>query len=234
MNIYILVTIWTIATLAFATGTALLAKRYGVHWLIGLFAVSASLAGILSNKMVIFGPLTLPGGVLLFSMTFFITDIISEKWNKTLAQQAVFVGLISSILITIAIYIVIMWPGAPFAVEQSEIFAQALGMTPRIVLAGLVTYLISQNVDVFLFHTIKSKTGTKHLWLRNNGSTIISQLLDTSIFTALAFYGIFPIFPVIISSWLVKVLIAAFDTPFIYIASSAMDKIKNVSGTHQS
>lgn len=161
-------------------------------------------------------------------MTFFITDMISEKWNKGLAQQAVMVGFLSSIVVTVAIYTVIIWPSAPFAIEQAEIFSQALGMTPRIVIAGLITYLISQNIDVFLFHAIKAKTNRKHLWLRNNGSTIISQLIDTTIFTAIAFYGIFPLMPVIISSWLFKVLIAALDTPFIYLASNLVDKIKSV------
>lgn len=227
MNI-ILVIVWTLVTLAFAMAAALLAKRYGVHWLIGLFAVATALAGILSNKMVIFGPLTIPGGVLLFSMTFFITDMISEKWNKGLAQQAVMVGFLSSVMVTVAVYTVIIWPSAPFAVEQAKLFAQALGMTPRIVVAGLVAYLISQNTDVFLFHKIKTKTNGKHLWLRNNGSTVISQLLDTAIFTTIAFYGVFPLMPVIISSWLFKILIAALDTPFIYLSSKLMDKIKSV------
>lgn len=229
MDIYILVVLWTVITLVFAAGTALIAKRYGVHWLIGLFAVTAALAGILSNKMVVFGPLTIPGGVLLFSMSFFITDMISEKWNKEFAQQAVFVGFLSSIMVTVSVYIVIIWPGAPFATEQAEIFASALGMTSRIVIAGLVAYLISQNVDVFLFHKIKAKTNGKHLWLRNNGSTIVSQLIDTSVFTAIAFYGVFPLMPVIISSWLFKVLIAALDTPFIYLTSKLMDKVKGVT-----
>jgi uncharacterized integral membrane protein (TIGR00697 family) len=227
MNI-ILVVIWTLLTLAFATVAALLAKRYGIHWLIGLFTVTAALAGILSNKMVLFGPLTIPGGVLLFSMTFFITDVISEKWNKELAQQTIMVGFLSSIMVTVAIYTVIIWPTASFAIEQAEIFAQALGMTPRIVVAGLIAYLISQNIDVFLFHKIKTKTNGKHLWVRNNGSTVISQLFDTTIFTIIAFYGVLPLMPVIISSWLFKILIAALDTPFIYLTSKLMDKIRSM------
>ncbi len=227
MNIYLLVVLWTVITLLFAMMTSLLAKRYGIHWLIGMFAITAALAGILSNKMVVFGPLTIPGGVLLFSMSFFITDIISEKWNKAFAHQAIMLGFLSSVLVSLSIYIVIIWPGAPFAIEQAEIFKSALGMTPRIVLAGLVAYLISQNLDVLLFHKIKEKTNGNHLWLRNNGSTIISQLFDTSIFTTIAFYGIFPLGPVILSSWLVKILIAALDTPFIYLASNLMDKMKS-------
>ncbi len=161
MDIYLLVILWTALTLAISSFAALLAKRYGVHWLIGMFALTAALSGILSNKMVIFGPLTIPGGIILFSMSFFITDIISEKWSKALAKQAVMLGFLSSIMVTLSIYIVIFWPGPGFASEQAKIFESALGMTPRIVLAGLVTYLISQNLDLFLFHKIKEKNKWK-------------------------------------------------------------------------
>jgi len=81
----------------------------------------------------------------------------------------------------------------------------------------MTAYLISQHHDVWAFHFWKDKTGGKYLWLRNNASTMVSQLLDTSIFIVLAFYGNVPILTMIGSQYLIKVLIAAFDTPFCYI-----------------
>ncbi|PIZ54623.1 transporter, partial [Candidatus Uhrbacteria bacterium CG_4_10_14_0_2_um_filter_41_7] len=97
---------------------------------------------------------------------------------------------------------------------------------PRITVASFIAYLISQHHDVWAFHFWKKKTNGKHLWLRNNASTVVSQLIDTVVFTFIAFYGVLPIVPLILGTWVVKILIALIDTPFIYGAVWIMDKIK--------
>ncbi|RLG68080.1 MAG: VUT family protein, partial [Methanobacteriota archaeon] len=103
-------------------------------------------------------------------------------------------------------------------------FAEVLGPAPRIVAASMVAYLVSQHHDVFAFHFWKKKTGGKHLWIRNNASTVVSQLVDSVIFITLAFYGVTPLLPLIFGQWVVKMFIAVMDTPFCYLACKLIEK----------
>ena len=120
------------------------------------------------------------------------------------------------------------WQSAPFATGFAEKFAEVLMLTPRIVLGSIIAYLISQHHDVWAFHFWKRKTGGKHLWLRNNASTVVSQLIDTVVFVIIAFVGIFPIVPLIIGVYVAKVAIAFIDTPFMYMI---LRLVKNVSAS---
>ena len=115
----------------------------------------------------------------------------------------------------LAVKIAIAWPPAPFWTGQAA-FQTTLQLTERIVLGSLVAYVVSQNWDVRVFHKLKEMTDGRHLWLRNNVSTMTSQALDTVIFITIAFYGVLPVVPMIIGQYIVKLLIAALDTPFIY------------------
>ncbi|MCK5319765.1 queuosine precursor transporter [Candidatus Parcubacteria bacterium] len=221
-----IITLWIIATFFIGSIAGILGKRYGVVYPIALVSALVVMANIFANKIVQFGSFTVPAGVITFSMIFFITDLISEKWGKKEAKQAIWAGFFSSLVLVISVYIVIHWQPAIFATEFSEMFAKVLALTPRISLAGFVAYLISQHHDIWAFHFWKKKTNGKHLWLRNNASTIVSQLIDSVVFITIAFYGVFPIWNMILGMWIVKVIIALIDTPFMYGAIWLMDKIK--------
>jgi uncharacterized integral membrane protein (TIGR00697 family) len=91
-----------------------------------------------------------------------------------------------------------------------------MGSTSRIIIASFIAYLVSQFHDVWAFHFWKKITGGRHLWLRNNFSTAVSQFIDSSLFITVAFYGVMPVWPLIWSQWLVKLAIAFLDTPIIY------------------
>jgi len=106
-------------------------------------------------------------------------------------------------------------PPAPFWPNQ-EAFASILGATSRIILASLIAYGISQTFDLWLFARVRAWTGERHLWFRNNLSTIASQTLDTCVFITVAFYGEMPLLPLIGGQLLVKYVIAALDTPVVY------------------
>jgi uncharacterized integral membrane protein (TIGR00697 family) len=157
-----------------------------------------------------------PAGVIVFSTTFLITDILSEHWGKKYARKAVWAGFYAILILFASVFIVTAWEAAPFASEIAEKFAEVIALTPRIAIAGVIAYMISQNHDVWAFHFWKDRTGGRYLWLRNNASTVTSQLLDSVIFIMIAFYGVFPVVPLIIGQWVVKIIIAAMDTPFIY------------------
>jgi len=225
MQITIII-LWIIATIAISSIAGILGKRYGIEYPIALVAALAVMANIFANKIVMFGNFSVPAGVIVFSMTFFITDLISEKFGKKYAKKAVWAGFFASLVFVISVYIVIAWKPAPFALEISEMFAKVLALTPRITIAGFIAYIISQNHDVWAFHFWKKLTKGKHLWLRNNASTIVSQLIDSVIFVVIAFYGIFPIMPLILGQWVVKIIIALIDTPFMYLTVWTMDRVK--------
>ena len=221
-----IIILWIIVTFLVGSIAGILGKRFGVEYPIALVSALVVMANIFANKIVAFGPFTVPAGVIVFSMTFFITDIISEKWGAKYARKAVWAGFFSSLILILSTYIVIHWPPAVFAVEMSEMFGKVLALTPRITVASFIAYLISQHHDVWAFHFWKRKTNGRHLWFRNNASTIVSQLIDSVIFITIAFYGVFPIIPLIIGQWVVKILIALIDTPFMYCAIWMMKKVK--------
>ena len=212
--------IWIVLTLAGASIIAALGEKYGTGLTIGIFVGLVVMAQILANKIVLFGTFTLPAGVIVYATSFLVTDILCEFYGKKKALEAVWGGFLASILLVLAVKIAIAWPPAPFWPGQ-EAFQATLSMTERIVLGSLVAYLVSQNWDVRVFHKLKEMTGGRHLWLRNNVSTMTSQALDTVIFITIAFYGVLPVVPLIVGQYIVKLLIAAMDTPFIYVVRGA-------------
>ena len=186
----------------------------------GLFTGLLVLANIIATKLISIelGGYTffVPAAVLAYAVTFSITDSISEVWGKERTNWLVFTGFLTSVVAAILIKLAINLPAAPFW-QQQEQFQSILGANLRITIAGMVAYLISQYHDVWSFHFLKQKSNGKMLWLRNNVSTAVSQLLDTTIFITIAFYGIIPdLFTMILSQYAVKLMIAVIDTPIVY------------------
>ncbi|WP_462324723.1 queuosine precursor transporter [Desulfoplanes sp.] len=196
--------------------------EHGVYTLlVGLFVGGLVIAAVVSGKIVDFFGLYVPAGVLAYSVTFAVSDIISEIWGKHRATQMVRCGFVALAAAMVLSSLALHWPSAPFWNEQTA-FDTVFGITPRIVLASLVAYGVSQTHDVWLFHLLRTTTGGKHLWLRNNLSTALSQLLDSTIFISLAFYGTMPLLPIIIGQWTAKMAIAVLDTPFVYLGVSIL------------
>lgn len=152
-----------------------------------------------------------------YALSFMFTDIISELYGLKAAKLAVYVGFGGLILAVLFFVISIAAPPAPFWPGQ-EGYAATLGFGPRLLLGGWTSYMVSQNLDVWIFHKLKEMTGGRHLWLRNNASTLVSQFVDTCIFITIAFYGTFPIVEAILGQYLLKLVIAVLDTPLVYLA----------------
>lgn len=227
MEILPQIIIYFLITLSATSFVCYLGARFSVIYPVAFMACLIPIAQVLSNKLVLVGPYAIPAGTLLFSMSFLVTDVLSEKWGKKYAQIGVWAGFIGAITLIISLYIVLSWGAPAFAQEKSEIFESALSLTPRIFLAGFIAYLISEHLDVLLFSKLKKATDGKHLWLRNNLSTIISQFINTILFITIAFYGVAPIFPLIVGQYFIKVLIAICDTPFIYLIIRFLKNIEN-------
>lgn len=226
MTDIIMIICWILITLVITSFAGVIGKRYGVQYIISIMAALIVIINAVNAKMVMFGPFIIPAGTLLFATTFLITDIISEQWGKRYAKQAIWAGFYASVIFVITVWIALAWEPAAFAAETSEMFAVIFSLTPRIVLASMIAYLIGQHHDVWAFHFWKKRTNNRHLWLRNNASTAVSQLVDSVLFATIAFYGVVPNFiDIIIGIYVVKLLIAFMDTPFIYGILRIMDKV---------
>jgi len=188
--------------------------------LVALFVMALTVSALIGAKIIPLWGIAFSATAIVFPITFLVTDVIAEVWGRKRAHQVVWIGFATTIITFIIVFIAILLPSAPFWQGQ-EAYAQTLGLVGRIVAGGLIAYLISQHHDVWIYHVFKKKTRGKHLWFRNNASTIISQFINTIIFVPIAFFGVLPnsaIMPTILGHFVVKVIFAIADTPFIYLA----------------
>ena len=189
------------------------------------FVTCLLVSNVVAGKIIGVGVLgTISAGIVCYPLTFLFTDTISELFGKQRATTIVWIGFGCNILLVGLILLAGFLPHAIWW-EGQEAFMQTLGFVPRVVLASMVAYIISQNLDVLGFHYLKEKTNGKYLWLRNNVSTMFSQSIDTILFIGIAFLGVFPLSVVInmmIFQYIVKLIIAACDTPFVYLLVMAL------------
>lgn len=183
-----------------------------------VFITSLIVANVVTGKILNLFGLILPGAALCYAVTFLCTDIIGEIEGKKAAQDLVNIGFFSTILAMILIYFTQLLPAAEFATEKKQAYDILLGTNWRYVIASMIAYYISQTWDVYVFHYLKKKTNNSKKWLRNNMSTITSQLIDTCIFITIAFAGQVPdLLWMVFSQYIFKVGIALIDTPFFYL-----------------
>lgn len=161
-------------------------------------------------------------GILPYPITFLITDIISEVYGKRKANQIVTAGIFASFFSMLIVYVSGIVPATEWSPINDTLFNKVFGATAIAVLASMLAYLFAQYIDIQIFHFWKRLTKGKHLWLRNNFSTFLSQFIDT--FTVLFLLCSFgkiewKLFSsLLLSGFLFKVLIAALDTPLLYLA----------------
>lgn len=160
-------------------------------------------------------------GILPYPITFLITDILSEIYGKKKANQVVIAGIFASFFSMLIILMADFVPAINSSPIDNATFNKVFGLSPLAVFASMMAYLFAQFIDIKIFHFWKKKTNGKHLWLRNNFSTFTSQFIDT--FTVVLLLCSFQILPwslfknLLISGFLFKVLIAAIDTPILYV-----------------
>ena len=224
LNVYFYIFIM----LSFLSGTAIYARKHGLEYLSAAYICLVVAAGFLANKIVSFGPYQVPSASIIASCTFFVTDIISELWGKEQSIKTAKCGMLALILLIVSQSISQHWPCSPYHQVACEKFNDALNQTPRIITASIIAFVISQTLDIHLFHSIRRSTKGRALWMRNNFSTIPAQTIDTIVFVTISFYGIFEndiILDMIVGFVAIKFSIALLDTPFIYLVRSICKKI---------
>jgi len=233
-------------------------------FLAGFFLCAMVLLNVIGiSRFVQIGPMQLAVGVLAYPLTFLCTDIISELYGRARANLMVTVGLVLNFFI-----LGIMWlgnalpaidpssqppwqtlnlsqpvglPDGSQVSEQVELFALVYANTAGAVFASMLAYVLAQYVDVFLFHWIKKRTNGKHLWLRNNGSTMVSQAVDSVTvimvtFGAVIFAGgmsLQAVLVLMLSNYAFKLVSALIDTPLIYLAVHRLRPYLGLENTHE-
>ncbi len=216
--------------------------------LAGFFLCAMVLLNVIGiTRFIQLGPMQLAVGVLAYPLTFLCTDLISELYGRARANFMVTVGLILNVFILGIMWLANAlpavdpaaqppWQSLPLAADvalpsgdvvsgEVELFYLIYANTAGAVFASMLAYVLAQYVDVYLFHWIKAKTDGKHLWLRNNGSTIVSQLVDSATVISVTFGAAFlagdmafsVMLGLMLSNYIFKLVSALLDTPIIYL-----------------
>ena len=202
-------------------------KAIGLYLLLGTsFVAFLITCNLIANKFIAIPvffreePLVVSAGILPYPVTFLITDLLSEFYGHKKSTWVVLSGLFASILILGLLKFAASFPAWEFSPVSDLYFDTVFGNSKRVIAASMAAYLCAQLVDVKLYDFWKKLTGGRFLWIRNNGSTILSQLLDTSLVVLVLFWGSGQhenMGDLILDGWLFKLLMALVDTPIIYL-----------------
>lgn len=193
-------------------------RTWGKTGLLIWMPISVIVANIQVTKTVTLFGFEATLGNIVYATSFLATDILSEFYGDKSARSAVKTGFFSLIAMTVMMQLALLFEPAPSDVVQQSmegIFA----LMPRIAFGSLVAYVISNAHDVWAYQYWKKKDAK--LWMRNNFSTFVSQIIDSLLFTSIAFYGVFEnmvLVEIFATTLLLKLIVAIFDTPFIYLA----------------
>ena len=192
--------------------------------LAGIFIASLVTCNLIANKFVTvnlgFKVFIVSAGILPYPLTFLVTDLISEIYGQKKANLVVFSGFVASIFVLSFLWLGAQFNSIPNSIVDDFTYNTVFQNAWRLITASMAAYLFAQFIDVRVFHFWKKLTNGKHLWLRNNGSTIASQLIDTTLVISILFGGVWDanqILSAIIDGWIFKMLMALLDTPIIYV-----------------
>ena len=225
--------LWLVMLLANFLLIILAYRLFGKWGLIMWIPISVIVANIQVIQTVKLFGLAATLGNIVYATSFLVTDILSENYGKQEAKKAVWIGFFSLISMTLLMNLALEFiplAGDDFAPVAHEATSTIFSLMPRIAIASLTAYLLSQRHDVWAFHFWKNRfPNERQLWLRNNLSTMISQLIDSSVFVLIAFWGVYEtaiLFEIFLTTYLLKWVVAAADTPFVYWARGIHKKNK--------
>jgi uncharacterized integral membrane protein (TIGR00697 family) len=225
--------LWLATLVLDLSGTVILYRLFGKAGLQVAIATAIILANLQGPKLTIIFGLETSLGVIFYSSIFFATDVLSENHGKEAAAKAVWMGFVVSVIVLVMMSMGLMFlpstrpETAEFSANIHGAFDSILNFTPRFVFGSLLAYVISQRFDVWAFHRIKAMTGERWLWLRNNGSTMASQAIDTAIYSLVVWWGVVDLRTALAlggAKYIFKLGIAAIDTLFIYWARNYFKK----------
>ena len=207
--------------------------------LTAIFIASLVTCNLIFQKFFTWPSLGIPNfalsvGIIAYPVTFIVTDLISELYGKRRANQVVLAGFFASVFTVVLVYVAIAVPTADISPLDNVTFEKVFGLSGPAFFGSMLAYLTAQFIDIRIFHFWKRLTEGKYLWLRNNASTMCSQLVDTSvILVILCSAGVIPwesFYSLLWMGWMFKVFVALIDTPIIYFCLWLLkDKIQPTS-----
>lgn len=211
-------------------GLVLLAFRLGRPFLYAVMIGNIMFTNMVSSKIVnIFGFDGTIGNVF-YASIFLATDLLSEHHGKKYATQAVWLGFFGLMLIILFGPLIKMFMATDYSSTQAAALDVIFGQTERIAVASIIAYVIANNFDIWWYAKIHQRFSTvQNLYVRNIGSTIVSQFLDNSVFVILAFAGAVPnraLWQIWVAGYAIKVIVAIGDTPFMYLSYALKSSIK--------
>lgn len=219
--------LWAVMLLLNFFTIILLYRTLGKVGLYVWIPISVILANIQVLKTVELFGLTATLGNIVYASSFLVTDILSENYGKEEAKRAVWIGFFAIIVMTVMMNLALYFSPADSDFAQSHLEA-IFSMMPRIAFASLTAYLLSQIHDIWAYDFWKRRfPSNRYIWLRNNASTMISQLIDSIVFVCVAFWGEFEmniLIEILLTTYFMKWIVAIADTPFIYMAKNIFQK----------
>ncbi|AIG27011.1 VUT family protein [Brevibacillus laterosporus] len=193
--------------------------KVGLYAWIGFATV---LANIQVVKIVELFGFAMTLGNTMYATIYLCSDLLNEKYGQEQAKKAVWFGFFTLIATTIIMQMALRFVPHPEELAKQDALAMIFGIMPRLVIASLTSYFISQFLDVRIYTFLKKICPKPNqLWIRNNGSTLISQFVDTVLFCTIAFLGVLPMdtwFDILLTTYLIKFVVSAASTPILYIA----------------
>ena len=212
--------------------------------LTAIFIASLVTCNLIFQKFFTWPSLGIPNfalsvGIIAYPVTFIVTDLISELYGKRRANQVVLAGFFASVFTVVLVYVAMAVPTADISPLDNATFEKVFGLSGPAFFGSMLAYLTAQFIDIRIFHFWKRLTEGKYLWLRNNASTMCSQLVDTSvILVILCSAGVIPwesFYSLLWMGWMFKVFVALIDTPIIYFCLWLLkDKIQPTSYLEES
>ncbi|MCU5745512.1 queuosine precursor transporter [Staphylococcus sp. SQ8-PEA] len=212
-------------------------RCFGKYGLIAWIAIGTIIANIQVIKTIDIFSISATLGNVMFASIYLATDILNDIYGRKVAKRAVWLGFSSTLVMVIVMQMSLTFAPAPEDHAQHAL-ETIFNVVPRVALGSIIAYIIGQHLDVFLFSLIKRFFHSdKTFILRAYGSTILSNIVDTALFVAIAFIGTLPlsaVFEIFITTYLLKIISTIFNVPFGYIAKSMyrkgkIDKVDHIS-----
>ena len=221
-----LVLAWACAIGVSVLGASYWARRTGrPDALMALYITLVLVSNLVAAKIVGFNffitTLYAPAATVFFSVTFLVSDVINERFGRAEAQPAIIMATLAQIAFIAFTYIALKAEPAPFFNGQVA-FEAVLSAVPRIALAGLITFLVSETLDAYLYSWFRELTEGRHLWMRYAFSSLPAMLIDSILFSVLAFAGVQPLLPIIVGMTVIKYLVGLANAPLMYAARAVL------------